>query len=109
MGELIEMRAPKRLLSTVQDEWNFYLTEASRNGWANKVHCVDDPKPFTEQHPQPTQEEAQELCAGCPMFELCEEYAKLKKPRGVVLGGISWGDDRRPLRAVEPADNQSAA
>lgn len=39
----------------------------------------------------PTRQDAEEMCAGCPVLELCDRYAQLAKPAIGVYGGKVYG------------------
>lgn len=41
--------------------------------------------------PLPSDEQAQRLCTGCPVFKLCEEYRNVAKPAYGVYAGVVRG------------------
>ena len=57
--------------------------------------CASDPDLWTgydrDGVPIPTDEEAQIMCAGCPVFDLCAEYARLANPAIGVHAGKVYG------------------
>lgn len=94
-------------LEALSAEFHYYLEQAHINGW--KPNCIGKPDVFTPERPA-TQEQAQAACAGCPMLEaVCRPYAVALKPRGVILGGISWGDDGKPAKLDDLAEPESLA
>lgn len=42
---------------------------------------------------RPTPEQAQEMCKGCPMFKLCEDYAAAQQITWTVMGGKVHGEE----------------
>jgi hypothetical protein len=38
----------------------------------------------------PTQSEARELCAGCPLLKMCGNYAASMRPGWGIWGGVTW-------------------
>ena len=59
--------------------------------------CIDRPVPFTEIRQTPA--EAKELCAGCPVIELCAPlgFTESVYADDMVYGGFTW---RRGLPLV---------
>lgn len=70
----------------VIDEYNQITDQASRNGWRPK--CKDNPGPYMDFDEPPTPEEAEALCAGCPIIELCFERAIANHEKFGVWGGF---------------------
>lgn len=57
---------------------------ANPDRWIN----YDDPDNIYE---EPTDEEAQLMCADCPLFQLCSDYAKVARPAFGVWAGNVYG------------------
>lgn len=36
----------------------------------------------------PTEEQAEEMCSGCPLLEMCREYSEIAQPYGVWGGKV---------------------
>lgn len=65
------------------------LAQASRNNW--RPQCYGNPGPYMDYDEDniPSNEEAEALCAGCPLKEMCEEYAlKTGETHGVWGGKV---------------------
>lgn len=60
-----------------------------------RVPCVADPDKWTgwdrDGYPIPTAAEADQWCSGCPVFDLCDEYAKKARPAIGVHAGRVYG------------------
>lgn len=86
----------------VKAEFNYMLDQAAKNGWEDKINCHNRPDLFSDYRRIPTQEEAEALCKGCPMLELCRPYAAAYPPPRGVLGGVTWVDRKPflPLAAI---------
>lgn len=59
-------------------------------------NCKDVPELFVDfDTPQqiPTPEEAAEMCAGCPVFDLCASYDRLASPSFGVWAGRFRGEE----------------
>ena len=58
-------------------------------------NCTDDPETWDcwdrDGYRIPTNEEAQALCAGCPIFEECQAYAEVAKPAIGIYAGKVYG------------------
>lgn len=52
----------------------------------------DSEDPYMPDPPSPRQ--AQELCAGCPLIELCAEAALVKKPYHGIRAGRVWDNGK---------------
>lgn len=100
-------RRLKRPRMEIRAELEHYQEEAAVNGWSDKIPCYRRPDDFTEYGQAPHQAEAQELCAKtgqkCPLLAICNEYAWSLKPKGMVLGGVSWTNDGQSSASGRPA------
>lgn len=113
---------PRRGLRTIRKEFFFYLRESKRNDWDHKRPCYgredeyalyeqahddDTPDPdgdagevlFVryEEEGLPTAEEAEAMCAGCPVLALCKEYGDIGKFGSGIWGGVRWVDGKPVL------------
>lgn len=66
-----------------------------RMTYEHGANCIEDPDKWTGYDRDgveiPTDAEAQEMCAGCPVFDLCSEYAELERPAIGIHAGKVWG------------------
>lgn len=60
-----------------------------KEGLAN-ANCLGREDEFTGD-PLPSDEQAQRLCTGCPVFKQCEEYRDVAKPAYGVYAGVVRG------------------
>lgn len=74
----------------IVDEFHHYLDEAKRGEWEDEIKCMDKPERYVDYIIPPTEDEAEALCAGCPMRALCAEFAAATKPGTGVWGGERW-------------------
>lgn len=63
-------------------------TETPCDGRADEFTAFDRPE-----HKTPTADEAYEMCSGCPIIDLCHDYAQLAEPFGVWGGRVYGADD----------------
>jgi hypothetical protein len=83
---------PTPVQLALRDEYWEMLDQARLNGWAARLKCHESPGLFTDNRSAVSAQDAEVLCAGCPMLELCRPYAEAFPPVWGVLGGISWED-----------------
>lgn len=50
----------------------------------------------------PTDREAQMLCASCPVFDLCKQYAEASHPAWTILAGKVYGRKLKEAMEDEP-------
>lgn len=62
------------------------------------ANCVGEPEKWTSED-LPTDREAQMMCAGCPMLQLCREYTDAAHPAWGVWAGTVKG--RKLKEAME--------
>ena len=57
--------------------------------------CSEDPEKWDcwdrEGEEIPTDEQAEEMCFGCPLLDICREYAQNERPTIGIYGGQVWG------------------
>lgn len=72
----------------VIDEFNEMSDQASRNGW--RPRCKDNPAAYMDYDDEhvPTPEEAERLCWGCALRDLCFERAIANHEKYGVWGGM---------------------
>lgn len=103
---ITDARRRKRGIVEIRTEYFYYLEEASANGWSDKLPCYRDPDAFSEFVKAPTQAEAREKCAPCPVLELCNEYAwatRMQRRDGfLIYGGVAWRATKPTEPEVEP-------
>lgn len=104
----------RRPAAEVKAEFEYYLGEASANGW--KPNCYKEPEEFTDFDPKhpPTADEAEMLCWRCPLLEICDEYARTVKPEIGIHGGRVWVNKklvsgRKRRRRTQPAPALASA
>ncbi len=72
-------------------EWKHALDRAWRYEDAPQPDCKDRPDEFTDYHlTLPSDEEAWELCAACPLLEICGKSARYERPAWGVRAGFVW-------------------
>ena len=71
------------------EEFEGALRNARANPWADQPACNNDPT-FTLYETAPSVDEAREMCAPCPLLDLCRASALETKPAWGVWGGIVW-------------------
>lgn len=54
------------------------------------ANCVGEPEKWTSDE-LPTDREAQIMCAGCPLMDICREYAETAHPAWGTWGGKVYG------------------
>ena len=58
--------------------------------WDRGANCLDNPNPWTGDD-LPTDREAQALCSGCAVREMCREFAEKHPQEHGVWGGYVFG------------------
>lgn len=92
--------ADRAARADVEGRYNEMLKEATMNGWKPNCHRPGAIREFADYTRVPTEEQAAALCAGCPMLELCREYAETIKPHATVMAGVAWDRGRPAVRPV---------
>ena len=87
-AQIIPFPEPKRGAKMVKAEFQQMLREASVNGW--QPRCYRQPELYADWLKAPSAEDAAELCAGCPLFDLCGEEARLTRPAWGIRAGVAW-------------------
>lgn len=94
---------PKRGVRVVRREFFALLREAKRNDWDHKRNCYGRGEDFANYEVAPEPAVAEEMCASCPIRQLCREYGEVSKPGWGVWGGIGY-DDGKPILEEIPLD-----
>lgn len=77
---------PRRPVKAVRKEYaDAFNTAALNQTW---LACIENPIPFVEIKQTP--EQAEDLCFGCPLLEICFESGYALKIHGEVRGGSYW-------------------
>lgn len=78
------------------EEMRFSLVQARKNPRAPQPKCIGRAEftDYDEDH-VPNEQEAADMCAGCPFFDVCLESAKQERPEWGVMGGIAWAYGRQ--------------
>lgn len=69
------------------------------NGTTN---CFGKPSLYTDYESPPADEDAERLCAGCPVLLLCDGWAKKNRPSWGVWGGRVWVPSERDPAVGRP-------
>lgn len=89
-------------------EFDAALSLARHDPNAPQPLCVGRWEEFTEYDEEhtPTEEQAAEMCDGCPLLDICRQSAKKERPEWGVQGGIAWAWGRQANlhRDREPMD-----
>lgn len=64
------------------------LLRLTRAATAQDPNCKGRGDEFVDYEVAPTAEQAAALCAGCPIFDECREYAQAAQPYGVWGGEV---------------------
>ena len=97
--------AKKRPVAAVKAEYNEALDEFSRRG--QRLPCHDRAAEYADYDPRhrPTVEEAEAMCAGCPMKaggNLCLEAGVAYRSDAAIWGGVAFIMGQPVL--VEPSE-----
>lgn len=65
--------------------WRTLHLQASDPKAEKMANCVNDDRFIQE--PLPTDREAQMMCAGCPVFDLCDKAATIERPSWGIYAG----------------------
>lgn len=84
-------------------EFKAALIEAHENPDAPQPGCLEQADIFSDYTTLPSAEEAEYLCAPCPLLELCLANARRVKPHWTVQGGLAWVRGR-PASSHDPKD-----
>jgi hypothetical protein len=57
--------------------------------------CVERFDLYVDYDKPPNEEEAKELCSGCPLLDICRRSALADKPAWGVKGGIAWDEGKQ--------------
>lgn len=96
----------KRPRKVVEAEFEHMQRQAKLHGW--EVNCDGRPEEFCDyEGERPTARRAQELCAGCPLINLCLEFATVTKIAWGVYGGVVW-EHGKQVPAVDHALAEAA-
>lgn len=88
------MRPLRKQAQPTANDFQAILRQASTNEW--KPKCKGNPGPYMDYGEPPTFDEAEELCAGCPLLSMCFEYALATKQPIGVWGGFVF-EDGKPM------------
>lgn len=76
----------------VIEEFNATLEDARRFEWDDQLNCRQfDQGAWIDYTTPPSDEVAAWMCKGCPLLQLCSDYARATKPGWGVWGGTTWG------------------
>lgn len=56
-----------------------------------RTPCFNRPDIFTDYDEPPTDEYARLACAGCPIFDICEDAAEKTNPAWTIMAGRVYG------------------
>lgn len=61
------------------------------------IPCVKNPELYQDLPDDVTytEDEAEALCAGCPLYQVCRDYGKADRAATGVWGGIFYPNDRQ--------------
>lgn len=54
--------------------------------------CREDPTKFIDEPELVSEDEAEELCHGCPLLQACYQFAKHNDERYGIWGGVNFTD-----------------
>lgn len=75
----------------------------------DQPYCLERPDLYVDyDQPHPTRERAQEMCAPCPLIEMCLKNARHMKPGWGVWGGVAWVAGRQVHLLPEDDERLSA-
>jgi hypothetical protein len=98
----------KRAIRIVRDEFNALLDDANETGYDRKFPCFNRPDLYTDYDRAPSPEEAEEMCAGCPIYNEHREYGIVTKPGWGIHGGIAYRYGKPASASVEDDDEKIA-
>lgn len=56
-------------------------------------NCLNQPEEWVDYEKPPSNANAKKMCAGCPVFDLCEKYVEVAQPKFGVWAGEKRGDE----------------
>lgn len=71
------------------------LSIARRHEDAPQPACIGRPAQFVDYVNPPSEEEARQMCAPCPLLMLCRKAASKSNTQWGVQGGIVWANGRQ--------------
>lgn len=92
----------KRGVREVREEFNQLLNDANKEGYDRRFPCFDRPDVYVDYERSPSPEDAEAMCAGCPIYKEHREFGDVTRPGWGVHGGVAYRYGR-PLRAKKPA------
>lgn len=79
------------------------LERAAKDGDQPQPLCAGRTAEFSDYSHVPGEQEAADLCAGCPLITLCLDNAKRTKMKWGIWGGVAWVGGRQAH--LIPADS----
>lgn len=80
----------KRAIRVVRAEFNQLLMDANKEGYDRRFPCFGKPEIYVDYDRSPSPEEAEAMCAGCPILDEHREYGLVTKPGWGIHGGIAY-------------------
>lgn len=93
------------------DEFQKALDLADESKSEAQPLCRGREDEFVHYSESPSQEEAEQKCAACPLMEVCLASARVERPAWGIRGGIAWDMGRQAhwLRAQKKSRKKKAA
>lgn len=88
-AQVFEIPESVSLLDNSQELWYTLQKKLSKTEPAN-VPCVVNPDPYIDNPQNVSEDQAENLCAGCPLLKQCYDFAVASKQEWGVWGGINF-------------------